>query len=243
MNRYWLRIALGALGIFALGMVAIGFTRRGVEKVKELAAQDHFSIPMAFLPFQLDGQRLGSLERVGVTRSAEGQLEGLQFVARLDSSQAAPAMASCLIALPDAGDLGGGAKFVCLAAADSASGSYIPFGNVRFEPGGLERVLYVPAEMTHGIQASVVPPVAPAPPVPSTASTVNINVPDPSVHIRADERGAHMDIQGKGAGLFHLRADSAGARLVIRDSAGRIIMNLKADSTGAAFDVNGTDSE
>lgn len=238
MNRYWLRIALGALGIFAVGMVVIGFTRRGVEKVRELAAQDHFSIPMAFLPFQLDGRRLGSLERVSVARSAEGQLEGFQFVARLDSGQAAPTAGNCLVGLPDVADLGGGAKFVCLAARDSVSGSYVPFGQVTFEPGGLERILYVPAEMTHGIQANVVAPVAQTPPVPTTASTVNINVPDPALHIRADSQGAHMDIQGKGAGLFHLRADSTGARLVIRDSAGRIIMNLKADSTGAAFDVS-----
>lgn len=238
MNRYWLRIALGALGIFVVGMLVIGFTRRGVEKVKELAAQDHFSIPMAFLPFQLDGHRLGRLERVGVTRSTDGQLQGFQFVARLDSGEAAPAPGQCLVGLPDVGNLGGGAKFVCLAASDSASGSYVPFGTVTFTPDGLERTLYVPADMTHGIQASVVAPVAPTPPAATTASTVNINVPDPSVHIRADEKGAHMDIQGKGAGLFHLRADSTGARLVIRDSAGRIIMNLKADSTGAAFDVN-----
>ena len=67
MQRYWLRIALGALAVFVLGMTAISIYRNGRAKVEELAnSADPITIPLAILPFQVDGDRMGRIERRGV---------------------------------------------------------------------------------------------------------------------------------------------------------------------------------
>lgn len=225
MRCYWFRIGAGAVAIFFVGMMIIGFTRRGVDQVKELASSiDDVSIPTDFVPFSIGGDRFGWLEKVGIERGPTGELSSLRLIARIDDPAAQSGLADCRIGLGDLTDLDHLDGFSCVSEADSASGRFVPFGAIRLEPAGESRTLYAPSAMIQEVRAAVQPKVES---VPS----------DARLHLRANEAGAHLDIQGDGEGLFYLRADSSGARIVIRDDSGRVVLNLKADSTGAAMDL------
>ena len=65
MRNYWMRIALGALAIFTVGMVARALITRGIGGVKGVVeGSGPITIPLAFIPFQLGADKLGTLERV-----------------------------------------------------------------------------------------------------------------------------------------------------------------------------------
>ena len=69
MRSYWLRILLGALGIFAIGMIGVTIVRGGHAKMHNVVEgqrpDDH---PAGLVPFVLAGERLGNLEHVVLHR-------------------------------------------------------------------------------------------------------------------------------------------------------------------------------
>src|SRR5690606_27686418 len=79
MNRYWLRIGLGALAVFAVGYAGWRLVERGVGEVRDLAMSDQeISIPLfGALPFTVEGRRVGSLQRLTLLRDAPKQISGV----------------------------------------------------------------------------------------------------------------------------------------------------------------------
>jgi hypothetical protein len=64
---YWTKIGLGALAIFAVGMVLVGMGRRGTEWVDHVAhSASTISVPIVFVPFRLDGRDIGSIRRLDI---------------------------------------------------------------------------------------------------------------------------------------------------------------------------------
>jgi hypothetical protein len=154
MRSYWMRILLGALAVFAIGMVGVSLFRRGREKVTEVVTgSGPLSLSVPFVPFQLDGNRLGTVERLVINRMAPKKVSSVDLQVKLDDSLVAQGLAGCRLAANLESDsttprdvnlhanrMGDRAFFFC-ATSDSA---LVPFGTVTLTPGDVTVPLLVP---------------------------------------------------------------------------------------------------
>jgi hypothetical protein len=169
MRNVWLRIGLGAVGIFLVGMIVVKVARVGRDTVVSMVdSDDPIVIPlMGIVPFQLGTERLGDLRRVTLLRDAPDHIIGVKVVARLsDSATVEPFKDCAFLTLTNGagGDSTGGdfkvnehSRFQCLADT-SAMGS---FGTIEIrhtqgkEPTTLERTLVFPPEVIADIQRAM----------------------------------------------------------------------------------------
>jgi hypothetical protein len=220
MQRYWLRIAVGALLVFALGMTGISIYRNGRAKIETLAnSADPITIPLGILPFQLDGDRLGRIQEVQIRRDAPDRVSGVGLVVKVsDSAVTGDLLAACRLTIHDRPTDHSSPSFHCATPADSLADSLTVFGDVRFEPQNVVQAFFLPARLVGEWRRGR------------------------SDLIRADERRrlarsksrAVIQIDNdSGDTVFELHADSGGARLRIRDDSGREVFVMDADSAGA----------
>jgi hypothetical protein len=154
MRGYWLRILLGAVGIFAVGMLvvtAVRATRSGVRKVAR--SSDPITIPLPFVPFRLEGQRQGTFQRVVIQRDAPNDLRSVDLYVDLGHDSLAQQIHRCsgIRALLHEGPTGSGmtlhdAEFACVDS-DSAASELESLGEVHFAPGNHTAPLLVPPEV------------------------------------------------------------------------------------------------
>jgi hypothetical protein len=154
MRSYWLRILLGALAVFAIGMVGVTLFRHGREKVTEVVTgSGPLSFPLPFVPFELDGNKLGTVERLVINREAPKKVSSVDLEVKLADSLVAQGLAGCRLAANLESDsttpgdvnlhvnrMGDRAFFFC-ATSDSA---LVPFGTVTLTPGDVTVPLLVP---------------------------------------------------------------------------------------------------
>ncbi|HUR93414.1 MAG TPA: hypothetical protein VMY76_02450 [Gemmatimonadales bacterium] len=158
-----MRILFGALAIFAVGMVVVTIFRRGKARVTEVVTgSGPLTIPLPFVPFELDGNRLGKLERLVVNREAPKKVSSVDLEVKLDDSLVAQGLAGCRLAAnlesdsAKAGDVnvhvgpkGQHAFFFC-ATSDSA---LVPFGTVTLLPGEVTVPLLVPTTLAETLRS------------------------------------------------------------------------------------------
>ncbi|MGH7518500.1 MAG: hypothetical protein ACREOC_13685 [Gemmatimonadales bacterium] len=224
MQRYWLRIALGALVVFALGMTAISIYRSGAKKVETLAnSADPITIPLAILPFQVDGDRLGKIQEVQIRRDAPKRVSGIGLVVKMsDSAATEDLLSACLITVNDHPSDHRAPSFHCATPADSLADSLTAFGEVRFEPGGVVRGFFLPARVVGDWREG-------------RSELISFEAERRVAHSRS--RAVIRVDNDSGDTVFELHADSAGARLRVRDDSGRDVLRMDADSTGARLMV------
>ena len=142
MNRYWMRIILGALGIFLLGTTAYYGVRSGkrrVQRVVESAAP--ITIPLAFIPFKVDGRELGTLSRLQILRSSPKQVEAVNFRVKLADSVGDDRLAQCILVAGDNGmnfqlkHINPNSTFYCATAKDTAGKNLAPLGSIETQRG------------------------------------------------------------------------------------------------------------
>lgn len=150
MNRYWLRIGLGALAVFAVGYAGWRLVERGVGEVRDLAMSDQeISIPLfGALPFTVEGRRVGSLQRLTLLRDAPKQISGV--IVRVSGADSLPegVFESCGFTVQDPTRLNEHTEFRCLRDSTELTGLE-SFGEVRIEtPGGVVvRKIYLPPDV------------------------------------------------------------------------------------------------
>ena len=100
MRTYWLRILLGALAVFAVGMIGRHVCPAGPGQGHRSGrpASGPLTIPLPFVPFQLDGNKLGMLERLVVNRDAPKKVSSVELEVKLDDSLLAQGLAGCRLA-------------------------------------------------------------------------------------------------------------------------------------------------
>lgn len=163
MRNYWLRIALGAAAIFTVGMIGVTLARQGVGRVRNVVeGTGPLTVPVAFIPFKLDGQKLGTVSRVVLQRDAPKQISSVELQIKLADSAVARGLAGCRLAanLDDEhtphdshvkiGPLSH-SVFTCLHPNDSAGG-FQQFGNAVFLPGGVSVPLLLPRDIADDLQ-------------------------------------------------------------------------------------------
>ena len=159
MRNYWLRIALGALAIFAVGMVGITLVRRGIGVTEGTGP---ITLPVMFVPFKLDGQKLGTINRVVLHRTAPKRIGSVELGIKLSDSVLARGLEGCrLVANFDAehspsgsevrpGHLSSGV-FSCLHGIDS-SAQFQEFGHAVFQPGDVSVPLLLPNDIVDDLK-------------------------------------------------------------------------------------------
>lgn len=139
MRNYWLRIALGALGVFVVGMLIWTGVRKGRDTVVEVVESDRpITIPLAFVPFTVDGRTLGTLSRVEILRTSPEQVSAVNFTVKLADSVADDQLATCVLVAKDNLDhLNPGRAFTCATAADTAGRDLAPVGQLETQHGSV----------------------------------------------------------------------------------------------------------
>jgi hypothetical protein len=162
MRNYWVKIAFGAAAIFALGMIGITIVRQGIARVHTVVeGTGPIHIPLSFIPFNLEGERLGSLERVTLHRSAPRQVTQVDLEVKLSDSLLVQGMAGCRLAAnldDDAQEPGVNIErgrfakgtFWCIHDLDSTE--HVEYGQATFRPGEVRVPLYLTHDLVEELQ-------------------------------------------------------------------------------------------
>lgn len=142
MSRYWLKIILGALAIFLVGTSLFYGVRSGKQRVQRIADSDApITIPLAFIPFKVDGRELGTLSRLQILRSSPKQVEAVNFRVKLADSIADEQLGHCILVAGDNGmnfqvkHIDANATFYCATAKDTAGKNLAPLGSIETQRG------------------------------------------------------------------------------------------------------------
>ncbi|HET9727267.1 MAG TPA: hypothetical protein VFP28_10160 [Gemmatimonadales bacterium] len=162
MRSYWLRILLGAFGIFCLGMIVVSIARHGRSKVESvIASSEPLSIPLPFVPFQVNGSKLGTLERLTVNRESPKKVSSIELQVKMDDSLVAKGLAGCRLAANIESDsakpgdvnihmnrLNEKTFFFC-ATQDSG---FEEMGTAKLTPGDIELPLLLPESLAQHLR-------------------------------------------------------------------------------------------
>lgn len=163
MRGYWLKIALGAVAIFAIGMgivSAFEAGRRNVEEVVE--GTGPITVPLAFIPLNVDGARLGTLRRVKVFRDSLQQPTRIEATVSVGDSTALARLAGCILAI-DSADARGNVRpnhYRCLAAADTGGSDLVSFGDLLIRERTERFPLFAPRAQVEEVTSSFGPSVS-----------------------------------------------------------------------------------
>ena len=124
MRRYWGKIILGALLIFAVGFAIIS---AGRSVKQSIVTNKDITIPLgSFVGFKLDGIRVGSIRQIRIRRSEPRVLAGFDVRVRLTDTAAFTRLQNCRLSVNETQHFDDRTSFLCLP---SDSG-YEPFGEV-----------------------------------------------------------------------------------------------------------------
>ena len=166
MRNYWLKILLGALGVFAVGMIGVTIVRSGIAKVNSVVEGDGpITIPLGLVPFVLAGERLGKLDRVTLHRDSPTQVDEVELRVNLADSLLAQGLSGCrLVANLEGDERKQGVNirvgregmernaFNCLPA-DSTPADFVEYGVAIFNPGEVEVPLLLPVDVVAELQS------------------------------------------------------------------------------------------
>jgi len=86
MKLIW-KFNLVLLGIFVVGMIGVSIFRHGRSRVESvIASSEPLSFPLPFVPFQLNGSKLGTIERLTVNREAPKKVSSIELQVKMDDS-------------------------------------------------------------------------------------------------------------------------------------------------------------
>jgi hypothetical protein len=165
MRNYWLRILLGALGIFALGLIGVSIVRGIHAKIHSvIEGEGPITIPLGLIPFVLAGERLGNLDHVTLHRDSPSHVTGVELEVDLADSLLAQGLSGCRLAANFEGDKtdpgvnirvrrdrDNDHAFRCLPG-DSVPPELVEYGVAIFQPGEVEVPLLLPLDIVTELQ-------------------------------------------------------------------------------------------
>jgi hypothetical protein len=164
MRNYWLKILLGALGVFAIGMIGVTLVRGGHAKFHSIVEGDGpITIPLGLIPFVLAGERLGNLDRVTLHRESPSHVSAVELQVDLSDSLLAQGLSGCRLAANfEEDNTHGGVNirvnrdhnsaFRCVPE-DSTPPDLLEYGVAVFQPGEVEVPLLLPADVVTELQS------------------------------------------------------------------------------------------
>ena len=250
MNRYWTRIALGALLVFCVGFAGLAAVRKGKAEVRAFltTAATRLPLRLANIGFRLDGRRIGEVTGLDIVRKGPDDLGRITGRVQLTEPDAIAALADCSLTVDDLHHVSSRTSFFCAASSDLETGRLVQAGEISFEPGGLTRPLYLPRRIVDDWRRSEIQQLE-ASLARDGRGGVRANgtfdVLDRergsqrgSFDLQADSQGAVLSVRDeRNRSLLDLRAGHGGLRLNVRDRYGRNLLRLLADSLGAALNI------
>lgn len=156
MRSYWVKILVGALVIFAIGMIiksAVHRVKREVTYVSK--GSGPITTPLFFVPFELAGRRLGTFRQLTIYRDTLQKPTAVGLTISLGDSAAPGDLAPCVLALlPDSASNFNPTRFSCLKAADTAALKLAQFGMLRLRSLPDSYPLFAPAAQVEEIRNS-----------------------------------------------------------------------------------------
>lgn len=221
MRSFWTKIGLGAVGVFVVGMFIFTLARQGIGYARGLVRGESLSVPLAIVPFELDGIRQGTFRRVEVMGARADRAKRVRITVKVPSVREARALSECAVAV-GADGMGRGNDFACLSPEQVEAGDFVRIGDVVFQPGNLVRPLLIDSRRFEGH-------------VPSEGSR--------QVQAQADLTDDDLRVSASASTgeTLRLHAGDGNAVLVIRDADGKSLVNLTADEAGGILTVRGKD--
>ncbi len=228
MDKYWVKIGLGALCVFGVGMTGISLARKGVHEVKTAALgpvrHALTNLPTDLLNFRLDGRRIGQIKQIDVSNDGEWTATSVQIQVALD--RAAEGLADCLLTNERWGHRTKDARFRCVGQDDIGAENLVQVGEVRFEPGSLNRPLYASRRDIRQIDRSEIRHLKA-----TVSSADGKSISGQAKYDLRDQRGSEQQ------GTVRLDAGDGRALIEIRDNAGQEIFRLRADDKGVSINA------
>jgi hypothetical protein len=157
MRNYWLRIGLGAVAIFAVGMVGVTLARQGMRSVKGVVeGSGPINLPVAFLPFKLDGERIGTIQRVRINRLAPKQISSIEIRVRLADSVSPHRLDRCILVADNFERINDQTTFLCSTPEDTAGENLRAVGDITIARSGESFRLLMPEDAIKELTDSAV---------------------------------------------------------------------------------------
>ena len=227
MNRYWIRIAGGAILVFVIGTAAMAAVRKGKAEVRHLLATAGARIPLqlANLKFRFEGRNIGNVTGIDIQRTAPGDPGRVTVRVALADDNDIEALRDCSLTTDDLAHLADRTGFRCAAPAELGAGDLVETGKIVFEPGTVTRPLYLlQRDVDHWSRSDVR----------SLDASLNTSA-NGGVRARGSFDIRNQD--GPERGSFTLQADSQGAVISVKDDAGRTLVDFRADQSGVNLNV------
>lgn len=187
MTRYWIKIGVGALLVFAVGMGINHLIKLGKARVRVVFDSDQpLSIPLKFVDFRVDGTRLGQLQRLRLLRSAPKEFTGAELTAVLDSGVNVEQLGTCQLRIDNLENVDEHTTFVCVHPDSPPSPvAFEPFGHVTIQGTDLVLTLLLPSQAVQQLRnlgdsvvfADSVTVVEGVPPIGATPGTPAVPAP------------------------------------------------------------------
>ena len=252
MNKYWVRIAIGAAVVFGIGMTGITLSKKGVHELKTAALGPVPAVLAGlrseFLNFRLDGRRIGHVKQVKIDSDGEWTPNTIQIRVALD--QDPDGLADCQLATDHWARRGDDARFRCVTAEDVSERELVQVGEVAFEPADLVRPLFAsPRDLRkldrsalRGLKATLNSDDGNA-----VTGNAEFDVNDGrghrqrgSVTVDASDGRAIIEIRDEsGRELFKLRADDHGVSMNANDRRGKALFRLLGGESGVSIKIDG----
>jgi hypothetical protein len=249
MNRYWTRIAVGAVAIFCLGLMGMVAVREGKAQVRGLLSTAARGLPLrlANMGFRLHGRQIGEITGIEVQRQSAADVGSVALKVRLRRLAETPMLTDCLLTADDLDRWKRRHGFRCASPSEMGA-DLVEVGTVSFEPGEIVRPLYLPGQVIERWRLSGVDNLQASLLTDATGGVTaqgkygirgsDTDLKRGSFDLQADADGAVISVRDEqGRPLVNFRADKRGVNLNIRDEHGRSLMKLLADSLGASLKI------
>jgi hypothetical protein len=251
MNRYWLRIGIGVILVFCLGMSAMAAVRKGKAEIGNFLSTASARLPLqlANLKFRFDGRAVGSISGLDVERNDASDEGRVTVRVTLSDLGVLDELRDCSLTVDELQHISTRTGFRCATASELGAGDLVKAGDVSFAPGDLSRPLYLLRRDVSRWRRSEIRSLnaslntQPNGGVKAQGSfDVRGDAGDPergSFTLNADSNGAVISVKDdRGRSLVNFRADHNGVNLNVSDRHGRNLLKLLADSVGAALKIH-----
>jgi hypothetical protein len=228
----WIKIVLGMLVIFGVGMVVRAGILSGKSKVEELTqGTASISIPMLGMPFRTASGELGSIQRLHVDRSAPKLVSGFRLAVTLNAGVDVDQFDNCEVTVTNPETIDENTAFACLTEADSGFSELVEFGTITFRPSGEVHRLMVPESVRDEIQQ--------AGREPAVAAAVAESAGDSTFEVTTDSSAGRLSIKVNGRQLIDIRGDSSGGTVLIIDpETGKKLVDIKGGEGGSSVTID-----
>jgi hypothetical protein len=147
MRNYWLRILFGAVVIFSVGMVGVTLARQGIHRVRGVVeGSGPITVPVTFLPFRLDGERIGTIQRIRINRLAPKAVSSVNILVRLADSVPSSRLEPCLLVAEGFERLNSETTVTCSTPQDTVDEDLTVVGDIVTERDGHSFKLFMPRD-------------------------------------------------------------------------------------------------